>query len=389
MDVLPNDTASRIFALLESLDIEAYAVGGYVRDVLMRRTPSDLDIAVSTPPWETKRRLEPFVRVVDTGMRFGTVTAIIDSVPFELTTFRSDIGIGDGRHPANISFVGSITSDLARRDFTVNAMAWSPRNGLIDCFGGRNDIEKRLIRCVGCPATRFREDALRIMRALRFASVLSFSVEDETSKAIFEYAETLPSLSAERIYSELKKLVCGDNAVHIIKTYKKVLQSAIPRLCAAKINTLDYLPKDDTAARLATLFATRDDAETAMKALKAPRSISSKVLRLHSFSKLPTTAADIKRLGLDNDPQLLYEAAVIFENREAAKAIKQIMSQNGFITAAELDISIEKLLSLGVKNGPQLGRSLRLLSVAVAEGKCRNHCDELERYLLSHIGEIK
>ena len=158
--IKPNDTALRLFEILSASGIEAYAVGGFVRDSLMGLPVHDIDFAVSASPEETKRLLSPFAKMIDTGLKFGTVTAVFEGVPFELTTFRADCGIKDGRHPQSVSFVRDIVSDLSRRDFTVNAMAWSPEKGLVDPFGGREDITKRLIRCVGEPSLRFEEDAL-------------------------------------------------------------------------------------------------------------------------------------------------------------------------------------------------------------------------------------
>ena len=146
-------------------------------------------------------------RTLILGLKFGTVTAVFEGVPFELTTFRADCGIKDGRHPQSVSFVRDIVSDLSRRDFTVNAMAWSPEKGLVDPFGGREDITKRLIRCVGEPSLRFEEDALRILRSLRFMSRLGFRLDDETAKALRQNAFRLKTISRERIFSELSGII--------------------------------------------------------------------------------------------------------------------------------------------------------------------------------------
>ncbi len=379
--ILASDKpAKRLLGLLESLGIEAYAVGGYVRDILMNRNASDLDIAVSTPPQETKRLLEQFVKVVDTGSVFGTVTAVVDGVPFELTTFRSDIGVSDGRHPNSVKLLRNINDDLARRDFTVNAIAWSKNSGLIDPFGGVNDINARLIRCVGTPSLRFREDALRILRALRFSSTLDFGIHEDTAKAIFQYAPTLSRISAERIYAELSKLICGVGACRVIDTYRDVFSVVIPGFSARRAHILKMLPHD-LPLRFAALFETADAAESAMKTLKAPKAIASRVTRLQNLCPMPSDDIKIKLLGIDNETDLLMDAALLSENAGAYESIRRIRSENGFITSKNLDITAEKLLSLGVPPGKQIGQTIRALCVAIAKGKCENNCALIEEHL--------
>lgn len=386
--VLASDKpAKRLLGLLENLGIEAYAVGGYVRDILMNRRASDLDIAVSTPPQETKRRLERFVKVVDTGSAFGTVTAVVDGIPFELTTFRSDIGVSDGRHPDSIKLLQNINGDLARRDFTVNAIAWSKKSGLIDPFGGVNDINARLIRCVGTPALRFREDALRILRALRFSSTLDFDIHADTAKTIFEYAHTLSQISAERIYAELSKLICGVGACRVIDTYREVFSVIIPGFSVRRAHILKMLP-DDLSLRFAALFENAETAESAMKKLKAPKAITSRVTKLQTLCPIPSDDKKIKILGIDNEPDLLMDAALLSENAVAYESIKRIHSENGFITSKSLDITAEKLISLGVPRGKQIGQTIRALCVAVAEGRCENNCALLENYLKASLTSI-
>lgn len=378
--IIFNRPAKRMLELLEDLGIEAYAVGGYVRDILMNRKANDLDIAVSTPPQETKRRLKPYVSVIDTGLSFGTVTAVVDGVPFELTTFRSDIGINDGRHPESVKLLQDINGDLARRDFTVNAIAWSKKSGLIDLFGGINDINARLIRCVGTPALRFREDALRILRALRFSSVLDFDIHEDTSKAIFECAHTLSNISAERIYAELTKLVRGVGACRVIDTYRDVFSVVIPGFSAARAHILKLLP-DDLPLRLAVLFENAETAEIAMKTLKAPKVITSRVIKLQSLCPMPSDDKRIKILGIDNGPDLLMDAALLSENAAAYENIRRIRDENGFITPKSLDITAERLVALGVPRGKQIGQAIRALCAAVAEGRCENTSAQLENYL--------
>ena len=204
---LPSDT-EYIIETLQKNGYEAFAVGGCVRDMLNGDTPHDFDITTSAEP-ETVMSL--FEKTVPTGIKHGTVTVIINGVPNEVTTYRADGEYRDHRRPDSVIFVKSLREDLARRDFTVNAMAYNKVDGLKDFFGGREDINSRILRAVGEPERRFYEDALRILRLFRFSSVLGFDIEEKTLKAALEYAPTLKSVSAERIYSELLKTVCGKN----------------------------------------------------------------------------------------------------------------------------------------------------------------------------------
>lgn len=204
---LPSDT-EYIIETLQKNGYEAYAVGGCVRDMLNGDTPHDFDITTSAEP-ETVMSL--FEKTVPTGIKHGTVTVIINGVPNEVTTYRTDGEYRDHRRPDSVIFVKSLREDLARRDFTVNAMAYNKKDGLKDFFSGREDIENRILRAVGEPGRRFYEDALRILRLFRFSSVLGFDIEENTLKAALEYAPTLKSVSAERIYSELLKTLCGKN----------------------------------------------------------------------------------------------------------------------------------------------------------------------------------
>ena len=204
---LPSDT-EYIIETLQKNGYEAFAVGGCVRDMLNGDTPHDFDITTSAEP-ETVMSL--FEKTVPTGIKHGTVTVIINGVPNEVTTYRTDGEYRDHRRPDSVIFVKSLREDLARRDFTVNAMAYNQKDGLKDFFGGREDIENRILRAVGEPGRRFYEDALRIMRLFRFSSVLEFDIEENTLKAALGYAPTLKSVSTERIYSELLKTLCGKN----------------------------------------------------------------------------------------------------------------------------------------------------------------------------------
>lgn len=227
MDMPKNvDTAIN---LLQSAGFEAYAVGGCVRDSLLGKTPNDWDITTSAKPENMKSVFADF-HCIDTGIKHGTVTVVIDGEPLEITTFRLDGEYEDNRHPKSVTFTADLGADLGRRDFTVNAMAYSKMTGTVDLFGGQNDLKNKIIRCVGDPDRRFNEDALRILRALRFASALDFEIEEKTAQSLLKNRALLGNISEERIAKELLKLVCGKGAKRILTDFAPVLFEILPEL---------------------------------------------------------------------------------------------------------------------------------------------------------------
>lgn len=211
----------------------AYLVGGCVRDALMGRASGDIDIASSAKPDELEHLLSQHnIKYIETGIKHGTVTAVLDKTPYEITTFRTEGIYKDNRHPENVAFVEDICLDLSRRDFTVNAIAYNEKDGLVDPFNGLEDINNKTLRAVGDPDKRFREDALRIMRGLRFASVLGFEIEEKTKSAIFRNKELLKNIAVERIFTELKKLLSGSNVENVLLEYRDVIAVVIPELKA-------------------------------------------------------------------------------------------------------------------------------------------------------------
>ncbi len=223
------ENISDILNKLSSNGFKAYVVGGCVRDSIMDVAPHDWDITTDALPDEIKTVFSNF-KTVDTGIKHGTVTVISNGGPVEITTFRIDGNYSDNRHPDSVIFSKSIEDDLARRDFTVNAMAYNPKDGLIDIFGGTEDIKKKVLRCVGNPDERFNEDALRILRALRFSSVLDFDIERYTSDSIVLNENLLAKIAPERINSELLKLLTGDNVFNVLMRYRSVFASFIPEI---------------------------------------------------------------------------------------------------------------------------------------------------------------
>ena len=217
MKIQLPDKVHKIIETLAAAGYEAYAVGGCIRDSVLGRTPNDWDITTSAAPGEVKSL---FARTVDTGIKHGTVTVLMDREGFEVTTYRIDGIYEDGRHPKEVIFTASLEEDLKRRDFTINAMAYNEQAGLIDIFGGMQDIARGMIRCVGNAEERFTEDALRMLRAVRFSAQLGYQIEENTKAAIRRLSPNLKWISAERIQTELVKLVISDHPDYLRIAYE-------------------------------------------------------------------------------------------------------------------------------------------------------------------------
>lgn len=276
---LPQQAAA-IITTLENAGYEAYAVGGCVRDSLLGREPDDWDITTNAKPKEVKAL---FRRTIDTGIQHGTVTVMMGKTGYEVTTYRIDGEYEDGRHPKSVAFTGCLKDDLCRRDFTINAMAYRPQDGIVDCFGGMEDLREGRIRCVGDARARFTEDALRMMRAVRFSAQLSFSIEEKTFQAIGALAENLKKVSAERIQTEFVKLLCSPNPDALRLLYEAGLSAV-------------FLPEFDACMRTNQnhphhCYSVGEHILHAMKAVRADR-----VLRLamcfHDIGKPCTKETD-------------------------------------------------------------------------------------------------
>lgn len=224
---------NKLLDKLETAGFEAYIVGGCVRDSLMGITPHDFDVTTSALPEETERVFSG-MRVIETGIKHGTVTVLTEGVPVEITTYRVDGEYLDSRRPESVSFTRSLREDVARRDFTMNGIAYSPKRGWFDEFGGTEDIRKGIVRCIGDPEKRFREDALRILRGLRFSASLGFEIEENTAAAMLDCRELLKNISAERIFSELSGLLTGRNSDknlrQVMTEFREIFAVIIPEL---------------------------------------------------------------------------------------------------------------------------------------------------------------
>lgn len=251
-DVTLDNGCKTIIEIFERSGITAYAVGGCVRNSLMGIPVSDYDITVPCVPDKTKSILSAEgITTVDTGIKHGTVAAVVDGSLYEITTFRTESGYSDNRRPDSVSFVTDIRDDLSRRDFTVNAMAYNEKTGIIDLFGGREDIKAKLIRTVGDADTRFNEDSLRILRALRFSSVLDFDITANTASSIIKNAHLLCNVAGERVTVELEKMIKGKRFLTLLGDFTEVFCKIMPvfdkicekRALADLVKILDKLPK--------------------------------------------------------------------------------------------------------------------------------------------------
>lgn len=434
---LPSEVET-ILALLDGAGHEAYCVGGAVRDSVMGITPGDWDITTSAPPSQTQEIFKGY-KTIDTGLKHGTLTVIINHKPFEVTTYRIDGEYGDNRHPENVEFTRSLEEDLARRDFTVNALAYNKHTGLVDLYDGQAHIYNSIIKTVGDPDKRFQEDGLRIMRALRFSSVLGFEIEEDTAKAIHSNRELLKNISAERIAVELTKLVCGKNAFDILMKYPDVLSVFIPEIEPAVnftqhgkkhaydvwehiCHTVDTIPQDKTL-RLTMLLHDLGKVPThklnekgestfknhAMVGGEMAREILTRLrfdkktinrvsflvsyhdfepveskieLKHHLKTKSPDDIRTLLTIKKSDRGALSESYRDISEGTERTLSwLKEIEENNECCNIRDLEITGNDLLNAGLK-GEEIGEALNRALDMVIEEKISNNKTDLLTYLL-------
>ena len=428
MDMPKNvDTAIN---LLQSAGFEAYAVGGCVRDSLLGKTPNDWDITTSAKPENMKSVFADF-HCVDTGIKHGTVTVVIDGEPLEITTFRLDGEYEDNRHPKSVTFTSNLGADLGRRDFTVNAMAYSKMTGTVDLFGGQNDLKNKIIRCVGDPDRRFNEDALRILRALRFASALDFEIEEKTAQSLLKNCALLGNISEERIAKELLKLVCGKGAKRILTGFAPVLFEILPELQPMYKNshdnphhcydiyehTLIAVESIDPEPTLRFAMLLHDCGKPAVKKfdengvahfyghqrisaeisaqilarLKVSNKFRDEILFLVSnhdrwelYENTEKMPRYLSKFGLDGVLNLLkvMRADVLAQSPEyryrldqiadAEKTAKNLAAQKPCLSLSELQINGRTLMDIGIPQGRKLGAVLAQLLDEVIDGVTKN-----------------
>ncbi len=375
-----------VLHILTENGFEAYIVGGAVRDALLGIPVADFDIASSAKPEEVMRL---FDKVVPTGIDHGTVTVVYKEFSFEVTTFRSEKGYRDFRHPSAVSFLGTIEDDLGRRDFTINSMALSIKGDVIDLYDGLDDLKRRLLRTVGAPAERFQEDALRIVRALRFQSVLDFSLDKETEEALILNAPLLKRVAIERIQIEISKLLYG-KAVHsaINQLVQARLHQILPGLqnlekWLEETRYLHYLATEEE--RWAFLARTTDDPVRFLKEWRLPNRIVKKVEFLLRNVDL------VKREGWSR--WRIYEAIPevrsserlisVFEKRAPNLLKVDRIASELVITSAEmLVVTGEELIKWkGTKPGPWVGEALKQIEHAVITEEIKNEKSSIKRWL--------
>ncbi|MCI2146416.1 MAG: CCA tRNA nucleotidyltransferase [Clostridiales bacterium] len=367
---------------------EAYVVGGCVRDSILGLMPDDWDVCTEAEPDEMK---DCFIglRSVDTGIQHGTVTAVSEGRPVEVTTYRIDGAYSDGRHPDAVTFTRSLREDLARRDFTINAMAYDPGKGLIDPFGGSEDLKRGLIRCVGDPNTRFSEDALRILRALRFSSKLGFRIEPETGRAVREMAETVKLVARERVGAEFVKLVLGKGASGVMVGFREALNASGIALMAEdeSLRSVDALPRS-LPVRLAVIF--QDAAGQALKDLRLDRHTIASCLRIQEAlcEDVPKDRVQLKlqmmQFGEDAERAMLEIRRVcargdraLQEAERALDMLQAVLDRKEVWNLKQLQVSGKDLLQAGIPQGKLIGSALHHLLVLVIEGKLENKEEKL------------
>ncbi len=426
-----------IIQKLTAMGYEAYLVGGCVRDSILGLSPNDWDITTSALPDEIKSTLND-CKLIETGVKHGTITALIDQVPVEVTTYRVDGKYSDNRHPDEVRFTHSLKEDLARRDFTINALAYNHSDGMIDCFGGAEDILNKQIRCVGDPTLRFQEDGLRILRALRFSSVLSFTIEKNTSASVLKSCDLLDNIARERINCEFTKLLCGKKAENVLRDYRLVIEQFLPEISPMagfeqhnpyhiydvwehtlkSVGNIEATP----VLRLTMLLHdigkpycyTQDEkgvghfyghgekstemAQKILERLKYDSVTIDTVTELVKLHDLPLSAEEklirhrLNQLGQKKLRLLLKVKAAdakaqnpiygsrLGELHEIETVVDDIIARSLCFSLKDLQVDGADIISLGIPKGPQIGRMLSALLDAVIDGKCKNQFSDLMSY---------
>ncbi len=393
---MPSGACLIIERLFEN-GFRADIVGGCVRDALLDRRADDFDVTTNAKPEEMKKIFSD-MRVIETGIRHGTLTVIADGAPYEVTTYRIDGEYKDNRHPESVEFASSIEDDLSRRDFTVNAMAYSDTYGLTDLFSGKEDLKRRLIRAVGVPKDRFCEDALRILRAMRFSSVLSFEIEKNTKEAVHECAHLLRGISAERILVELYKLLGGEGAYEVISEFQDVIETVIPELKGFSLPNRERFLAVGAEARFLSIFAlthkesSKDFFRLASERLKTTRRMKEDgalTLEYASFSiESPVDALRLLRRVGGAVATLLSEVRfALGANVDERRMLKEAMSSKVPYKVSDLDVGGKEMSSLGFV-GAEIGQALSALLDAVIEKGVKNEKDALLAYASTHIKQL-
>lgn len=425
---------STALSMLSLAGYEAHIVGGCVRDFLLGRNPSDYDITTNALPEQTEEIFKDF-KCIDIGKQHGTIAVMIDKMQIEITTYRIDGEYSDKRHPESVQFSRELKDDLSRRDFTINALAYNETNGITDCFGGKKDLDNKLIRCVGEPEKRFEEDALRIMRAVRFASQLDFEIDKRTEECIFSLKDSLKMISAERIRTELNKLLTGKAAFRILINFRELISVFIPEIESSDkakskkiwehtslsiknsendltirtalllhdIGLLSDLPADN-AGKSNHADESRKLALEILKRLKYDNKSIKDISILIAYHELrPQTRQDIKKIMSEIGPELFFKLLSLqkadissddiiiqsceYNTEKIQKIAEDILEKNECISLSELKINGNVLNELGCC-GKQTGIVLKSLFESVLNDTLQNQSDILYEEAKRIINEI-
>lgn len=385
--VLPQ-SVKYIIEELNKRGFEGYIVGGCVRDHIMGITPHDYDITTSALPEDIK---SIFKHTVDTGIQHGTVTVVINKIGYEITTYRIDGEYTDNRHPKEVIFTSKLEGDLSRRDFTVNAIAYNDNEGFVDLFGGREDIKNKIIKGVGDPDKRFKEDALRMMRALRFSAQLDFSIEENTFNAIKENAHLIKNISMERIREELFKLILSHNNERLILLresnmahyFSKELSEILNNNSEEFFTYINSLPVD-IASRLAYIFRGYDvkkilrdlktDNKTINKAVVLEKYYDYNITDEYSMAKLISLAGD-------------YTEELLRLKKEPLDMYNKIVSENRCCSLKNLAIKGKDVIDLGY-SGENIGRILNEALEYVLKNPLNNNREDILNYINKVGGKL-
>ena len=429
---------------LEQAGWEAYLVGGCVRDSLLGKTPQDWDMATSARPEQLLACFGDTV-AIPTGLRHGTVTVRLGGSACQVTSYRTEWGTADSRHPQQVRFGCSLQEDLKRRDFTINAMAYHPQRGLVDLFGGRQDLQAGLIRCVGDPDLRFREDALRILRALRFASTYGFSIQPQTAEALRRNRLLIQRVSAERIWEEFCRFLMGQGAAALLRRFPEVAAVFLPELAPCfgfdqrnphhhldvwghTVEALADTPPD-LVVRLAVLFHdigkpdcftvdvqgvghcyghgrhSGELAEGILRRLRCGQKLADQVVQLvrRHDAPLDTRQQMLRMLGRLGEEQLrrllLVKRADLRAHapadiplreeqlRQSQALLEALLAEQACFSRKDLAVDGRALLGMGFPQGPQVGRCLQRLLEEVVDGRLENHREPLLRRALQILEE--
>ncbi len=395
---------SQLLARLESNGFEAFVVGGCVRDSLLGKTPVDWDICTSACPEDVQKLFTDYF-VIPTGLKHGTITVVSKGMNVEITTYRLDGQYTDYRRPESVTYTKNLLEDLKRRDFTMNAMAYSPKSGLIDHFNGQEHLKQKLLCCVGDPFTRFSEDALRILRGLRFSTTHGLIIERNTAKAIHDCKSGLASISAERIYTELRKTLESPNFSRILVEYPDVLATLFPDAKEHFIfsdqwekfmQKLAYLPESFPLRFASLLYWCHkcknypELCKSIIHQLKPDKKTQEHIMTLIDCQllpfpdSLPETRRFLGRYGTQIFEELIAWRTVQFgeEHTQSKDFLKEILNNNLCCTIRDLAISGNHLQKLGL-SGAEIGKALHMALNAVIESKVPNTEECLIKFLFS------